>query len=386
MKNRWLVLILLFGVRATMAFQFQAVATLSPFLMDRYGVGIADIGFVIGLYFLPGIALAYPGGALGKRFGDKLCVLAGLAMMVVGGLIMALSESWDWQIAGRLIAGTGGILLNVLMTKMVTDWFAGREIATAMSIFINSWPFGIALALLTLPMLAETQGLVFASTVVAGLAALGFLALALGYRPPATDDDAPSTNVPLGRTVFMGTVHAGLIWGLYNAALVLVFGFAPTMLVERGWTAGEASSVTSVVLWVMAIGIPCAGFLADRIGRNDLVLATGLVLFGMAILVASRTDAVLVAFVVLGLAASLSPGPIMALPSRILDADRRAVGMGVFYTLYYVVVVVAPMIAGALADRFKSTAVAFDLGTICLLAAGAFLALFRMTSQKLSVA
>ena len=380
MTNRWLVLALLFSVRATMAFQFQAVATLSPFIMERYGVGIADIGFLIGLYFLPGIALAYPGGALGKRFGDKPCVLAGLAMMACGGLVMAVSGSWELQVGGRLLAGIGGVLLNVLMTKMVADWFAGREIATAMGIFVNSWPFGIALALLTLPTLAETQSLEFASLVVAGLAALGFVALAMSYRAPASEDAAPSAGSPLGRTVLTGIVYAGLIWGLYNAALGMVFGFAPTMLVERGWPAGPASSVTSVVLWVMAVAIPLAGFLADRIGRNDLVLATGLALFGTALLAAARTDAVLIGFVVLGIVAGLSPGPIMSLPSRILDAQNRAFGMGVFYTVYYIVVVVAPMLAGSLADTLADAAITFDLGAVLLAACGAVLVLFRMVS------
>jgi hypothetical protein len=32
------------------------------------------------------------------------------------------------------LAGTGGVLLNVLMSKMVTDWFAGKEIATSMAV------------------------------------------------------------------------------------------------------------------------------------------------------------------------------------------------------------------------------------------------------------
>jgi len=45
--------------------------------------------------------------------------------------------SWTVQIAGRLVAGAGVVLLNVQMTKMVADWFAGREIATAMAIFVK---------------------------------------------------------------------------------------------------------------------------------------------------------------------------------------------------------------------------------------------------------
>ena len=151
MRNRWVILAILFTVRLTMAFQFQSVAAVAPLLGKQFGVGIAEIGFLIGLYFTPGIALSLPGGAIGHKFGDKATVLGALALMLVGSLAMAFGETWHWQIAGRLVGGAGGVLLNVQLTKMVTDWFAGKEIATAMGAFVNSWPAGMALSLVTLP-------------------------------------------------------------------------------------------------------------------------------------------------------------------------------------------------------------------------------------------
>ena len=54
MSNRWGVLVLLFCIRVTMAFQFQTVAALSPFFMTTLGIGLADIGLLIGVYLLPG--------------------------------------------------------------------------------------------------------------------------------------------------------------------------------------------------------------------------------------------------------------------------------------------------------------------------------------------
>src|SRR5215470_6695218 len=142
-----------------MAFQFQSVAAVAPLLGSKFDVSLADIGVLIGLYFTPGVALALPGGAIGQKFGDKATVAFALALMLAGELAMVASESWGWQIAGRLVAGGGGVLLNVVMTKMVTDWFAGREIATAMAIFVNSWPAGIAICLLSLPATVAAKSL-----------------------------------------------------------------------------------------------------------------------------------------------------------------------------------------------------------------------------------
>ncbi|WP_164030808.1 MFS transporter, partial [Serratia marcescens] len=91
---------------------FQSVAALAPLLSQGFGASLADIGILIGLYFAPGTVLALPGGAIGRRLGDKTAVLAGLAMMLAGQWLMTASTGWNAQIAGRLMAGAGGIVLN----------------------------------------------------------------------------------------------------------------------------------------------------------------------------------------------------------------------------------------------------------------------------------
>lgn len=377
MTNRWQILVLLFSIRVAMAFQFQAAAALSPFFMEAYKIGIADIGLLIGLYLSPGIFLALPGGAIGKRFGEKQVVLAGLLLMSVGGLMVAIGSTWEIQLAGRVIAGIGGILLNVLMTKMVTDWFAGREIATAMGIFVNSWPVGIALALLVLPGLADATGLNMALLLVAVFAICGFALLATAYEAPAGLNAQDTQPVPLRGATLWLVLCAGLIWGLYNAALSMVFSFAPAMLAEQGWTATAASSVTSIVLWVMAISIPLGGILADRTKRVDAVLMTGLILFAIMLFIAARTDAILLSFTIMGAVAGLSAGPIMSLPSRILLPGNRAIGMGVFFTIFYMFVVLGPVAAGYLADLSGRISIAFDIGTLMLIACTILLMIFK---------
>ena len=77
-----------------MAFQFQAVAALSPLIAEDYGVSIADIGLLIGLYLAPGIIVAIPGGTIAARFGDKRIVSLCMVLMLIGGVLIGWGPGW----------------------------------------------------------------------------------------------------------------------------------------------------------------------------------------------------------------------------------------------------------------------------------------------------
>ena len=367
MSNRWGILAVLFAVRLTMAFQFQSVAAVAPLLGAKFDASLADIGLLIGLYFTPGVALSLPGGAIGKRFGDKATVSGALLLMLIGQLAMMASDSWGWQIAGRLIAGGGGVLLSVLMTKMVTDWFAGKEIATAMAIFVNSWPAGIAISLLTLPAVGTAYGV---SAVYLSVAALIGLGIAASCRrlSIAGQTAAASAASRLDRNTLFAVIIAGLIWGVFNIGFAMIFSFGPTLLVERGWSITAAGSAISIVLWLAAFGGIAGGFLADWTKRPQSVLVIGCVLFALLMMVLPRSAAVIPVVIAIGLISALPAGPIMSLPARVLQPQTRAIGMGIFFTVFYAVMMLGPAIGGAIAKWTGSAAAAFDFGTAALLA------------------
>jgi predicted MFS family arabinose efflux permease len=368
-RNRWAILAVLFAVRATMAFQFQSVAAVAPLLGHEFGVSLADIGVLIGLYFAPGVALALPGGAIGQRFGDKTTVLAALLLMLAGSVVMALAASWSIQIAGRLIAGAGGVILSVQMTKMVTDWFAGREIATAMAIFVNSWPAGVALSLLVLPSIGTLYGIGAVHLGVAASIGCGIVLLATLYRPPADAAVASTTTrLRLDRNAAVAVIAAGLIWGLFNVGFAVIFSFGPSMLVERGWSIASAGSTISIVLWMAVGSVPLGGFLADRTKRPEWFLVGGCIVFALLMLALPRSDAVIPIVVALGLVCGQPAGPIMSLPARVLQPATRAIGMGLFYTIFYACMMLGPVIGGACAKWTGSAGAAFDFGAAMVLA------------------
>ena len=375
MRNRWAVLAILFVVRLTIAFQFQSVAAVAPLLEKTFGVGLADIGLLIGLYFTPGVVLALPGGAIGRALGDKPTTIAALLLMTAGSLMMATTDIWALQMTGRLVSGAGGVLLTVQLTKMGTDWFAGKEIATAMAIFVNSWPAGVAISLLVLPAIGTTYGAGAVFVATGALSAIG-VALIMFYQPPPGAPVSAAGSGRLDRLALLAVIVAGLIWGLYNVGFAMIFSFGPSLLVERGWSIAAAGSAISLVMWLSVVSVPSGGFLADRGKPFPLTIAASM---AVAVLLAwlSRSDAVITILVLIGLVGGFPAGPIMSLASRVLAPETRAIGMGVFYTLFYAAMMLGPAVAGRLAKSAGTAAVALDLGALTVLACPPLMWLFE---------
>lgn len=376
MTKRWLILFVLFFARTNMAFQYQSVAALSPFIIEGYAATLADIGLLIGLYLGPGVIVAIPGGTLAARFGDRRIVAWSLAAMLSGGLLMAFGESWWLLMTGRVLAGIGGVVVNIVMTKMLVDWFAGREIGTAMGIFISSWPIGIAAALLVLPIIAATNSLYIGWICVAVSIAIS-LALFLAIYQPAPGTESAAMPKPTRTFAYAPLLLAAGIWALYNTALAMVFGFGPILLTERGMEATSASSVISLFTLMVGIGIPLGGVLSDKLGRDPVILASlaGSVV-SLPVLLTLPQPLLAASFGTAGLLMGLAAGPIMTMPSQVLRPEARAFGMGVFFAVYYAVMMGGPTIGGGIAEMTGQAATVFFLGStmliVCVLALWAF--------------
>jgi predicted MFS family arabinose efflux permease len=71
----------------------------------------------------------------------------------------------------------------------------------------------------------------------------------------------------------------------------------------------------------------------------------------------------------------------MSLPARVLQPATRAIGMGIFYTVYYAAMMLGPMIGGGAARSTGSAAAAFDIGAVVLVACPLLVLLFNRIAQ-----
>ncbi len=138
MAMRWKLLALLFVARIGFGFQFQTLGSVSNNLVVAFGLDYATIGTLIGLFMLPGLFIAIPAGYAGTYLSDRVLAGVGLLALGIGGVLAGLATD-PWMIAaGRAVCGVGFVFSTLYFTKMVADWFAGKEIATAMSILVMS--------------------------------------------------------------------------------------------------------------------------------------------------------------------------------------------------------------------------------------------------------
>lgn len=385
--ERWLILAVLFLARTAMGFQFQAVATLSTSVIADFGIDYTQLGLLIGLYLFPGVVIAYPGGLLGQYLGDKRISVFGMALMVAGGLMTA-SGDYAVVLAGRSISGVGAVLLNVLLTKMTMDWFADREIGTALALLVASWPIGIGVALLVLPWLAmHTSAAVgFAST--AGVATFVLVLVVAIYRvPPVAIGLRPSNGKKLSRLSLreFGLVSlAGGVWMFFNVGYILVVSYGPALLVSNGLSQADAGFRTSLVAWAIIFTVPLGGAIIDRIGNATVVMLASFVAFGFSVmLVPTAPSPALMAFV--GVVGGFPVGAMMVLPSEVLHPQNRAAGMGVFYTWYYAGMALLTPTAGILRDASGLPGAPLLFAGAVVFAAFAVLVLFRLSQSRFNI-
>jgi len=385
--TRWRMLLVLFLARTAMAYQFQTVPSVGPFLVNDLGISFAELGTLIGLYMLPGIVVALPGGMLARAWGTQRMVLTGFALMAVGGALMAMDQGLV-VFAGRLISGLGAVFVNVLMTKMVTDWFADRDIVPAMAVFVSSWPLGLALGLITFPPLAARAGTgaVMLLTVAVVVVCLAMVALIYRAPPDAPAERGGNLQLNLSRREWMLISLAGLIWGSFNAGYVILVSFLPDLFVLRDYSLAEAARMVSLLAFAVIFIVPLAGYIAERLRRPNVLMIGGFVIVAAATAALPIVAAPSIPFAVILAVIAIPAGLIMSLPAEAMRAESRSAGMGVFYTWHFAAMAVWPALAGSARDVAHSAAAPILVAAVTMALSALALVGFRLAQHRVAAA
>jgi DHA1 family bicyclomycin/chloramphenicol resistance-like MFS transporter len=224
------------------------------------------IGFGVGQFVM---------GPLSDRFGRRPVLLGGMVLYVIASLLAIAAPSFETVLLARALQGLGTAATRVIATSVVRDCYAGRRMASVMSLTMMVFiavpviapSFGQAVMLLT-----QWRGIFIVLTLY-GVLALIWSALRLPETLPVSERKSLAVRDVLA--AFRQTVTNRQTLGYALAAGgVLGVLFAYVFSSQQVFTGiYQLGHYFPLAFAAVAIGIAIAGFLNARIvGRLGMRL------------------------------------------------------------------------------------------------------------------
>jgi MFS family permease len=366
---------ILCAVAFFVALGFGIVAPAIPVFARDFGVGRAEAAAVISAFAFMRIAFALPAGRLVDRFGERIVLAAGIAIVAVSSILAGLSGTYEELIVLRGVGGVGSAMFSIssmsLLVRMVPATSRGRA--------LGFWQGGFLLGGITGPVVGGAVTAIsirlpffmYAGTLIAaGAVAL----IALRHTPLAERSDTKTASHTSLRTALRdGAYRAALAanfadaWGAVGVRSALIPLFVGDVLHEPVLWTGLGFVVVSV--FNVATLLPAARY-ADRVGRKPVML-TGCLLSACAMATLAIWPEMAGYFIGLALL-GLGSGMLDVAPGAVVGDVVEGRGGPVFaaYSMSADIgIVVGPIVAGRIADvsytdAFALTAVILALAAL----------------------
>ncbi|SEM26669.1 MFS transporter, CP family, cyanate transporter [Halomonas caseinilytica] len=263
----------------------SSLAPLLPRVEAQTDLTVAGIGALTTLPVLCLGLFAPLAPWLSRRLGPERTLSLALLVLALGLGLRGLATP-AWLFAGTLLVGAGiGVAGSLLPALVKRELPRGADLMTG--VYTMALCLGGALgAGLSIPMADAFGGWPFALVAWAGLALAALIAWLVLMPQPGSPAVRPA---PTGNT--RALLCQPLAWqvmilmGSQSSLAYIVFGWLPTLLIERGYDDAEAGWMMAASVMVQLISALVAPWLA-RLGRDQrpalllllLMVASGLTL------------------------------------------------------------------------------------------------------------
>jgi MFS family permease len=252
---------------------------------DRFAASPSVLSSFVVLQVIVYAAAQVPAGVLLDRYGSRILIVAGAALMATGQLVLALTTSLPLAIGARAVVGLGDAVTFISVLRLVPRWFAPRRVPLLTQLTGICGQLGQVLS--AVPFLALLTGTTWATAYVS-VAALGALAMVLVF---ALVRDTPHGRVVASETMSVRATLASVktVWlrpgtrlGFFThmgtqfsvTVFALMWG-VPYLAVAQGQsTAVTGALLTASVVAAISSGV-VIGILTGRYPhrRSRIVLA-----------------------------------------------------------------------------------------------------------------
>ncbi len=341
------------------------VGPVLPIYADDFGVSTAVVGLTITAFGLARLLLNVPAGLWADRAGRRVLLIGGPLVTAVGMIGSGLAPSIWVLLLWRLVAGAGSALYmtgaQIYLIDIAGDAQRARYIATNQGALLVGVSVGPAVG----GLLADAYGL-RAPFLVVGAGALitalyGFLRLpeTLGKGTgTGRGDDEPNGNgtnlPPLSFVLSRQFVAVGVVtFAVFSVRSGFRQTLVPLVGVDKyGLDTGDLGLLFTALGIVGLVLIGPAGWAADRFGRKPSIVPPGYVTaFGVGVVALAPSPLwFAIGLLISSIGTGVSGPAPAAFVADIAPADLRGSAMGLYRTWGDLGLVLAPLLAGLLAD------------------------------------
>jgi MFS family permease len=281
--------------------------------------------------------------------------------MLLGSVLFALAPSYALLLVGRLVFGVGGLVINLLLARLVTSAFAGRELSLAMGVFNAVYPASMIVMFTFHPNLLATFGW-RGELLVLAVVVLVAMPLHNVAVPRDLSGEAATGVRTRGSWVTLPLVALAVSWMLFFAAYAAAFTFAP----EWAGSGSSALLVGSLIAWVAIFLSPLVGSLIDRTGRTARWLLGGqLLLAGVLAAMAAAVIAPIPAMLLVGATFAMVSTSTYSMPAELVPPDRIGFAFGFITAFSNLGNLWGPAMAGAIRDQAGGWTIAWAVLAGC---------------------
>ena len=249
--------------------QLGKIAPLVGWYRDEIGLSLVLIGWLTSAIGIFVALLALPAGWAIGAFGARPSFVWSSAVLVAGGVALALFDAPGLILAGRLVEGAGYLALVIAIPAILSTVSPPAWRGAALALWGGFVPVGFAAADFLAAALVDPAGpaLYLLANVAAFAVSAAVSALLLRRVGDVAPERAPAANGEARRTVAgslsPAVVAAALAFGAYVVLSVGFFAFMPAFVADRGDLLLSAG--------VIALAVPAGNVLASLFMRRGSV-------------------------------------------------------------------------------------------------------------------
>lgn len=251
---------------------------------ERFGGSAAVLSSLAVVQLIVYAAAQIPVGILIDRYGPRVLMVTGTALMVVGQLTLAVAPSITIAVVGRILVGAGDATIFISVIRLVSSWFTPRMVPQVSQWMGNFGQLGQVLSAVPLAWVLHMWGWTPAFISAGSVAVIALIVTVIFIRDrpsDAVDAGAPTT----WRTALVQLRHSlarpGTQLGFWShfvtqsssTVFSLLWGF-PFMVYGLGYAPSLAAGLLTILVGAGLVTGPILGVLTARfpLRRSSIVL------------------------------------------------------------------------------------------------------------------